>query len=424
MKKSILIAICFTAIARVHGQNGVYVPIGLYGNQYAATTSIGSGGSIIVGSSGIWKLGGDIVSADKGNSNTPNAIGRTEKITFNGTGSYNNAAIVSGATSGTSGYIIDGYAGASSQSSDFILPIGSNAIAYPVTIPANANVTAAFFEGSGSIQNTAVNGNSAVEFSPYIDMTGGVPTGNYSFSYPSGFLSGTNSWLLHSNNSSAAGTSGSTIYSLLAGVTGFSTSGGIVSASVNNALTTTQIYFSISSQGLPITLKSFTVVADDCDANIMWSTSTEIGISYYAVERSNDGINFEMVGRVSSSRIEETKYNFNYTGLSNGIAYFRIKIISNNGEYIYSTIKSVKGACSVAMPIVYPNPVSDILHLEKFPYGCKVILSDVTGRQLRQFSCANNSNLQLDVSELMAGVYFINIQSDNGLVKSFKFFRQ
>lgn len=145
---------------------------------------IADGGYITVGNGGNWYMGGSITSTDKGNANTPNSPGRSERILFAGTGTYSNGETVSGG----SGNIIDAYATALGKTGAFTLPVGANGLAYPVTIYSSTQVTAAYFPGTGSSQtNVTINDfpdNPATVYSPYPDMPDGIPTGDYDFSYP------------------------------------------------------------------------------------------------------------------------------------------------------------------------------------------------------------------------------------------------
>jgi hypothetical protein len=66
--------------------------------------------------------------------------------------------------------------------------------------------------------------------------------------------------------------------------------------------------------------------------------------------------------------------------------------------------------------VVYPNPVNDVVGISLLNNNLeieinKVTVSDVNGRIVKEF----NSNLnQLNVSDLNSGVYFLNIETENG----------
>ena len=62
---------------------------------------------------------------------------------------------------------------------------------------------------------------------------------------------------------------------------------------------------------------------------------------------------------------------------------------------------------------VYPNPVKDVLSISNSINAeiNAVIVTDINGRTVKQF----NSNVsQINISDLNAGVYFVNINSNEG----------
>lgn len=66
--------------------------------------------------------------------------------------------------------------------------------------------------------------------------------------------------------------------------------------------------------------------------------------------------------------------------------------------------------------VVYPNPVNDIVNISLVSNTLeieinKVTISDVNGRIVKEF---NSSLNQLNVSDLNSGVYFLNIETQNG----------
>lgn len=207
--------------------------------NYPATT-ISSGGNIVVTTGGAWVFNGNLTGADKGNGNSPRTAGRTEKITFDGTGTYIN----------NDNFIIDGYAAVSNQLEPFILPVGTDGVPYFVTVPAGVSVAAAYFDGLGAIQTARVAGikGTSIIYSPYIDMPSGLPAGSYTFSYPSGLNSQHYSALFGSGNTSSDGTSNGTSYGLLTRLNNFSSMAGSTTT-ILPAAGATQVYFSSSTGG-------------------------------------------------------------------------------------------------------------------------------------------------------------------------------
>lgn len=420
MKKIIFTSLAVISIFSTFGQNYLSGPIGLYGPQYAGVTNIGSGGSIMVSTGGVYTFGGNIVSIDKGNSNSPTDLGRTEIVTFDGTGTYNGASV----TAGVVGFVVDGYVKVSNQISSFLLPIGSAIAAYPITVPVGSSVVAAFYDGNGINQNTMVKGNSAAttEYSPFIDMPNGFLAGNYSFSYPSGFNNSSAGSLLNSNNTSASGTSSNTTYSLLSNVANFSNNASTVNATLASA-SATQIYFATSSMALPIKLASFTGTTYGCTAKLNWQSETEFNSKYYDVEVSVDAINYILESRISSQN-NLTGAVYNYTHLLNSpISFVRLKMVDIDGKYSYSKILLLTGtgACSTgAQVLVYPNPANNFINISGLLNGeNRIRLFDFAGKSILDLK-SNTSYQQIDITKLSKGVYVLRIENLNGYIKSLK----
>ena len=66
---------------------------------------------------------------------------------------------------------------------------------------------------------------------------------------------------------------------------------------------------------------------------------------------------------------------------------------------------------------IYPNPVSQLLTLElDKPVNGAVILADIQGREVKLRSL-EGKKLVLDVSDLDAGVYVLNLNTDEGFLR-------
>lgn len=72
----------------------------------------------------------------------------------------------------------------------------------------------------------------------------------------------------------------------------------------------------------------------------------------------------------------------------------------------------------------YPNPVSSVLNIKNETIINTISVLDLNGRSLLDNSSVNNINSSLDVSELNAGIYFIQLMDENGLVSTQKFIKQ
>lgn len=82
---------------------------------------------------------------------------------------------------------------------------------------------------------------------------------------------------------------------------------------------------------LPILLKTFYGERKEKINHLHWETSQEKNVQIFNVERSADGINFEIIGSVSPNNIP-SKYSYDDLNSKEGIVnYYRISIVDRNG---------------------------------------------------------------------------------------------
>ena len=100
-------------------------------------------------------------------------------------------------------------------------------------------------------------------------------------------------------------------------------------------------------------------------ALLTWSTATELNNNRFEVERSGNGTNWQVIGTVKSKGNSNTltKYSFTDALPLNGINYYRLRQINNDGGQQHSQIEKLQftGQWVVKM---YPNPAQSFIGLE------------------------------------------------------------
>lgn len=103
--------------------------------------------------------------------------------------------------------------------------------------------------------------------------------------------------------------------------------------------------------------------ANESHNQLNWIVEGEINTSYYAVERSTNGINYEEVGTIeaSSSGIEDAQYSFQDYTSEMGLNYYRIRTVKNSGSSMVSSALGLTTTNSNSFKILatFPNPTSD-----------------------------------------------------------------
>lgn len=208
------------------------------------------------------------------------------------------------------------------------------------------------------------------------------------------------------------------------GVTGTTATGTLVSgtdcttpASVTNFSPFTLASIS-GNNPLPISLILFEAQACERSVCLSWQTESETNNDYFTVEKSEDGVNWKLVKDVEGAGNSNSILNYETIDKNpySGISYYRLKQTDFNGEFEYTEIRSVnfKGTNDEEYTI-YPNPSKDIITIsglisekENFKYYNSM------GQEVTSFIKTlqrNNSSLQLDISELTKGVYYIRTEN-------------
>jgi hypothetical protein len=112
---------------------------------------------------------------------------------------------------------------------------------------------------------------------------------------------------------------------------------------------------------------SFTATANRMNADLHWSTATEVNNYGFEIERRsvNKNLsliigNWEKIGFVEGNGTSNSAHNYSYTNtnVSSGTYAYRLKQIDNDGTYKYSSEAEITIAVPkvVALNQNYPNP--------------------------------------------------------------------
>jgi hypothetical protein len=193
---------------------------------------------------------------------------------------------------------------------------------------------------------------------------------------------------------------------------------------LNNNLRFTIATTSVASTPLPIELIDFNAFYESNKVQIDWRTASEKNTENYLVERSSDGINFELISNVkaagnSNTIIEYTETDFNPI---NGISYYRLKQIDKNGSFTYSPIVPVNYKIHKNSLSIYPNPSHGEFNIELNGHDnteVLVVIKDITGKEVYSkvaITIEGNNLIAIDAeNKLSPGTYFVIASSNNDL---------
>ena len=150
------------------------------------------------------------------------------------------------------------------------------------------------------------------------------------------------------------------------------------------------------------------------DAYLNWTTLDETNFSKFEVEKSVDGKNFSLFKTIFGKNTKTINfYSLQDQNLSSGSTYYRLKMIDNDGTFIYSNIKAVNNKSFTYN--IYPNPVSDILNLQ-FPTiksSGIIVISDISGKVINKIDLGKGiSNFEINVNSFKSNSYIVQIETD------------
>lgn len=118
------------------------------------------------------------------------------------------------------------------------------------------------------------------------------------------------------------------------------------------------------TSGLPVVLTSFEASRQtETEVKLKWTTAAEYDNVGFAIEKSEDGVNYSQIGFVDGAGSSQQKHYYQFVD-ENALrsAYYRLKQTDLNGEASYSQVRFVQGN-DLGQLVVYPNPFSQYLKL-------------------------------------------------------------
>ncbi|MCH2045235.1 MAG: T9SS type A sorting domain-containing protein [Saprospiraceae bacterium] len=160
------------------------------------------------------------------------------------------------------------------------------------------------------------------------------------------------------------------------------------------------------------------------DKNVLtWETEQNQELTYFELERSNDGVEFtETLGTVdaASNSTQIETYSFDDLEPGVGIKYYRLKIFDNNGNHEYSNVVALDRSNEelVRKLQVYPNPTKGSISVEfalqteqEVTYEIRDVIGQtiLTG-QIDGFE--GNNQFQIELGNIPSASYILTINVD------------
>jgi hypothetical protein len=180
--------------------------------------------------------------------------------------------------------------------------------------------------------------------------------------------------------------------------------------------------FGSVSTTLPLTLLHFDAKRKNAITEITWKTAEEQHVSHFVVERSENGVDFYAIGKVSARNAGRTEhYSLADEKPVVSIAYYRLKSVDLDGSYSLSHIARVTETAN-GNQLLVNNPVRDRIALTAkgnlsgdFDYS----IYDMHGKVVQRGKVNLRTNTQVFISipgSIPSGSYTINLHKSSTFI--------
>ncbi len=168
---------------------------------------------------------------------------------------------------------------------------------------------------------------------------------------------------------------------------------------------------------LPIELLYFDAYAKNNEmVEISWATAIEKNNDYMVVQRSANGRDFEDLQMIKGAGNSQSPiyYNIDDRHPLKGESFYRLKQVDFDGTTVYHKVRRIYIKSKNNPILVYPTIVSENITVsfdQKITDDAMIYIFDMNGQRLisQQFT-PGTKELNIAVSALPKGIYFVNIQ--------------
>lgn len=168
---------------------------------------------------------------------------------------------------------------------------------------------------------------------------------------------------------------------------------------------------------LPIESMSFTGICDRQNVVLKWNTTTETTKNYFTVERSDEGINWQLVGTLTGTGNTSTLHSYTLTDIlpNKKISFYRLKETDINGNYKYGNVITVKNCGDDAANswAIFPNPSDgkfQLLFTGNTSQVNSIVIFNSQGQKLYSSPVFQSG---FDLSGRAPGIYFMHVQQNS-----------
>ncbi len=170
---------------------------------------------------------------------------------------------------------------------------------------------------------------------------------------------------------------------------------------------------------LPLTLGQFQATAKEDFVRLDWTSYDEVDFAGFEIQRSLDGQRFEPIGWQAGT--QQIRYQYDdLTAVFGRPLYYRLKLLDLDGKFEYTEVQTVRLAKDLTDFQVAPNPARDQITMSinsSLTEMVEIELLNLQGKRVRKLDfqlSKGNQTLDLNIEDLPTGVYWIQLNSEQG----------
>lgn len=151
---------------------------------------------------------------------------------------------------------------------------------------------------------------------------------------------------------------------------------------------------------------------------LQWTTSNEVDMKHFEVERSTDGTNFRKIGQLLAKGDNNITTEYTYLDIlaEKGSNFYRLVIVDKDGNFSYSKVITIGVEKGISLFVVYPNPFGKRVQV-KFnsdgPDQATMKIIDNNGKviatQTDPVQAGENRLTIRNVDNLPGGIYYLEL---------------
>jgi hypothetical protein len=184
------------------------------------------------------------------------------------------------------------------------------------------------------------------------------------------------------------------------------------------AIATDDIFVTVQNNVLPVHFLYVTATRTIVGNTLKWATTNNGLNDYFEIERSLNGIQFQVIGTIKNQMAATANEVYNFTDATASYdtkIFYRIKQVDKDGVITFSATQILYNNSSTSTPIIYPNPVKDYLKVamsNSIQGKGHIVVHDATGKIVWQNDFTkdqNNFSIGIDASPLPKGWYVVKV---------------